>query len=262
MSITATHEMCLHNVQGVQLYVEVIDRDFNTVFSDTGQDDLIESFDFHLGISSIFESNISITKEGTYGTIRIMARVLCAPLFTGPSCEYCIEQNCSMQGVCVSEELLTCACDPGYTGSDCETTINDCASKNCNENGMCVGEISPYRCECNHGFTGDNCETNIDECEDQNCSGNGHCLDDIGSYRCDCQSGFTGKDCETFNYCAGVNCSGNGQCFNRENNFTCLCQHGFTGELCSIEFQIQGKLDNRKLNVCKSKYLSVFNMQV
>ena len=51
MSITATHYMYLHKVQGVQLYVEVIDRDFKTVFSDTGQDDLIESFNFHLQLA-------------------------------------------------------------------------------------------------------------------------------------------------------------------------------------------------------------------
>ena len=267
-------------IQGVQLYVKVIDKDYITTFNDTVQDDLIDSFVFSLNNSHSFESSMSVTKKGSFSTIGIMARVLCAQLFTGPNCEHCIEQNCSMRGVCVNEVLLTCDCDPGFngsaceidineceghncsgnghcvqginsynctcvpgfTGSDCEVDINECKDQNCNGNGECIDGVDMSSCECNVGFTGTNCETNINDCESQTCSGNGHCIDSTNSYRCNCQPGFTGDNCEAFNYCAGVNCSGNGHCFNREDRFTCICYHGFTGEMCNVVFQAGSKL--------------------
>ena len=51
----------------------------------------------------------------------------------------------------------TCQCAAGYTGSNCEATINDCHSvATCPNNSMCVDsddEINDsYNCVCNPDF--------------------------------------------------------------------------------------------------------------
>ena len=61
--------------------------DYTTTFNDTVQDDLTDSFDFSLNISCSFESSMLVMKNGSYSTIGIMARVLCAQFPTRPNCE-------------------------------------------------------------------------------------------------------------------------------------------------------------------------------
>ena len=49
---------------------------------------------------------------------------------------------------------------------------------------------------CSDGFTGMNCETNIDDCATNPCV-NGTCTDLVDGYNCTCQAGFTGTNCST-----------------------------------------------------------------
>lgn len=52
-----------------------------------------------------------------------------------------------------------CFCDAGYTGSMCQTSIDDCASNPCTHGGTCVDGIQSYECVCAFGFIGTHCES-------------------------------------------------------------------------------------------------------
>ena len=189
----------------MQLYVEVIDRDYANLSNDTVQDDLIDVF--AIDIVSTHTVAMSPGTHG-YGTISVATSVQCAESYHGDQCQF----------------------------------VNKCERDNieCSGQGVCVAEVDTYVCDCELGYTGMYCET-TDYCFGQNCSMRGACQNEQSSYHCICDSGFTGKDCETSNYCAGVNCSGNGQCFNGENKYNCICNHEFTGELCNNVFQAESE---------------------
>ena len=196
-------------VQGVQLYVEVIDKDYIILFNDNVQDDLIDIFAIDIVTVSTHTVAMSPGTYG-YGRISVTTSVQCAESYHGDQCRLvnkCERDNieCSGRGVCVAEvDIYVCICDLGYTGMNCEMT-DYCFGQNCSMRGACQNKQSSYHCICGPGFTGSDCEIDINECE-------------------------------------GQNCSGNGQCFDGESKFICTCYHGFTGKLCNIVFQAEGKL--------------------
>ena len=54
-------------------------------------------------------------------------------------------------------------CGAGFTGTNCETNLNDWASRPCKNGGTCIDGINRYSCRCAAGFTGTNCQTNIND---------------------------------------------------------------------------------------------------
>ena len=203
-STTDTHDT---HQQGIQLYVEVKDRDYTTIFNDTVQDDLIDVF--AIDIVSTYAVAMS---QGTYGygTVSVTTSVQCAESYHGDQCQF----------------------------------VNKCERDNieCSGRGVCNAVMDTYVCICDLGYIGVFCERN-DYCFWQNCSMRGACQNEQSSYHCICDPGFTDSDCEIYiNECEGQNCSGNGQCVDGESKFICTCYHGFTGKLCNIVFQAEGKL--------------------
>ena len=85
-------------------------------------------------------------------------------------------------------------CSNGFTGLNCETSIDDCASNPCN-NGTCADLVNGYSCTCQAGYTGTNCDTNVDECATNLCV-NGTCTDLVNGYSCTCEAGYTGTNCD------------------------------------------------------------------
>ncbi len=141
---------------GAELYVQVFDFDSNS-------DDLIVRYRFDL--SPLVGSIITLSTSSNNGmAIFLNATVLCAPFYIGSSCDvfnHC-ESNavtCSDQGKCTNNgDSFTCVCgEPGYTGADCETNIDDCVNRNCSGNGVCVDGVNSFSCECVYGFTGEMC---------------------------------------------------------------------------------------------------------
>jgi hypothetical protein len=125
--------------------------------------------------------------------------------------DHCNPSPCQNGGSCTNDTNgYTCACPAGYTGTNCDTEIDECASNPC-VNGQCLDAINSYVCECEPGFTGTVCQTNIDECVSQPCV-NGACNDQINSYVCECEPGFDGPNCESEAPPSGYDCGSNNPC--------------------------------------------------
>lgn len=163
-----------------------------------------------------------------------------------------------------------CECKPGYTGSNCETKINECEHEPCGSNGICLDLVNQFKCECFPGYKGTTCGENINECDIYKpCANFTQCIDikpdytvknnpqeaKLG-YLCDCsmlnkhllkQNGngyvsYTGQNCtKQLNSCETLNhlCMHNSTCISTSNinekhgqDVSCSCQPGFSGKYC------------------------------
>ena len=68
-----------------------------------------------------------------------------------------------------------------------------CQSNPCHNNGQCRDVNGQYVCDCASGFTGSNCETNINNCEGVVVQGNFRCVDGVDSYTILCKPGYYGE---------------------------------------------------------------------
>jgi hypothetical protein len=55
-----------------------------------------------------------------------------------------------------------CECESGWTGTTCESNINDCKKDSCSydSHGFCIDGVDAFTCNCNPGWSGANCEIN------------------------------------------------------------------------------------------------------
>lgn len=116
--------------------------------------------------------------------------------FTGTHCETnindCQSSPCH-HGQCIDgTNSFICMCDPGYKGLLCQTQINECLSNPCQHGGLCEDLVNGYQCRCRSGTSGPNCEYNINECSSNPCRNGATCVDGINSYTCECVPGYTG----------------------------------------------------------------------
>ena len=65
----------------------------------------------------------------------------------------------------------TCQCNAGFTGSECETDINDCSPNPCQNGGTCSDGINTYTCMCAEDFEGENCTDYTGSCVDNYLTG-------------------------------------------------------------------------------------------
>ena len=74
------------------------------------------------------------------------------------------EKNCSHIIECKNRtgDEMVCKCQVGFTGTHCDTNINDCAPGSC-VRGKCIDDINSFRCECPKGFWGSRCEQAIND---------------------------------------------------------------------------------------------------
>ncbi|XP_025082446.1 uncharacterized protein LOC112557056 isoform X3 [Pomacea canaliculata] len=125
----------------------------------------------------------------------------CAEGFYGASCASAC--SCSVNTVSCNKTTGSCTCKAGWTGTRCDTDVNECALGVINCTGshvVCVNVDGGYRCDCSSGYTyntssstcsdTDECSNDMDDCLQV-------CTNTNGSYTCSCASDYwgTGNDC-------------------------------------------------------------------
>ncbi|XP_025418110.1 uncharacterized protein LOC112688909 [Sipha flava] len=166
-----------------------------------------------------------------------------------------------------------CDCRPGWTGSTCNSEIDECAIQppRCLNGGSCVDLVANWRCACpDDRWRGRRCEIDVDECERQHrerqsvvtehqcgqnavpCRTTGAGGNSVGSIECVCRRGWTTVAKESNNStlvastvgctvnvddCAGpdVKCANGGTCLDLIGGYTCLCPVGYTGKSCRTQ---------------------------
>ena len=104
-----------------------------------------------------------------------------------------------------------------------------------------------YSCSCNCGWTGTNCNSQVNQCVNTPCLNGGLCQNVAPcGYQCICPPGYTGTKCDiVINNCASNPCSSNGVCLNSNFGYSCSCSPGWTGSLCQIQINVmQHKIIN------------------
>ena len=129
----------------MQLYIEIKDRDNSSSSGRYGSrppDDLVDTI--MIAQSVMVGESQRENHRSSYGfvTMDLNITVLCAAEhFEGPDCTECV---------------------PGFTGTDCQTNIDDCEDVDCSRNGQCLDGVNSFTCECAPGYTGLLCDTQIE----------------------------------------------------------------------------------------------------
>lgn len=145
--------------------------------------------------------------------------------------DHCAPSPCQNGGSCVNNPSgYTCDCPAGYTGTNCETEIDECQSDPC-AHGQCLDAINDYVCACDVDWYGTNCDVYQNGCDPNPCV-NGQCFHDGLDYFCSCPAGWAGTNCDVnIDDCANANCN-HGQCIDGINAYTCQCDAGWNGTNC------------------------------
>lgn len=147
-------------------------------------------------------------------------------------------EPCLNGGKCIdSVNAFYCSCPKGFTGTNCEVNIDDCASYGSSSegpchHGRCLDGINSFSCLCDRGYTGHLCQTQINECLSTVpvCAHGGTCEDRIDGFDCICPPGTGGPRCENnVNDCFSNPCINGGRCIDGINKYTCECEPGYAG---------------------------------
>jgi hypothetical protein len=144
-------------------------------------------------------------------------------------------------GTCrdVGPAAFICNCDPGWSDTNCDLDINECArgADDCHRYADCTNTEGSYGCACKWGYSGDGMTscTDIDDCVSgtETCK-YGTCTD-LGAFdfRCTCVEGFMDRLCDfDIDECASWthNCHGEAECENTVGSYKCSCPEGFEGD--------------------------------
>lgn len=184
----------------------------------------------------------------------------CKPGYTGQRCEKitmpCSPDPCAPNGFCNSGTIeynteqniyvsptssYFCRCKPGFTGYNCQETINNCVNATCSNGGLCINGINSYTCDCMWPYTGRYCETKI-TCVSNYCKNNSTCVEEYNkltkglSSKCVCQDDYEGIDCSVkIDPCLKkFPCLFGGKCLSNNGDYTCKCPLGRTGKNCQL----------------------------
>lgn len=111
-----------------------------------------------------------------------------------PTCQGggCLPENAPCDATlpcCDGFQCVDGTCQPNVS--------NPCEPNPCQNGGTCENNPNSYTCGCLAGYTGTNCETEIDECASNPCLNGGTCIDGVNAYSCTCAAGYSGANCES-----------------------------------------------------------------
>ena len=162
-------------------------------------------------------------------------------------------QVCQNAGTCTDGvDSFTCNCLAGYTGTNCETDIDECNPDPCQNYAQCTQTtdgvtLAPnsYHCACDQGYSGTHCET-ADACtasavsDHDGTTGELYCINGVvegitGACTCNCNPGYSDPGCDVADFCIAHGCLNSGTCVNGVGSYTCDCSTapGWTGTLCA-----------------------------
>ncbi|GFN91253.1 fibrillin-1 [Plakobranchus ocellatus] len=131
----------------------------------------------------------------------------------------------------------TCACEAGWTGTRCDTDIDECVGNNtCTQANrlhyVCVNLPGSFSCQCDEGYE-DSMGTcvDVDECAaDFTNECNQNCNNTEGNYTCSCNAGYLlatdGRICVDEDECTTGKHSCEDNCVNSEGSHSCSCRSG------------------------------------
>lgn len=146
---------------GVRVKIDVWDRDNNA-------DDHIDFYARNININPArlqSDANFltyTLTGQGSSET-RIQLKVYCQNNYYGTNCNtYCVPRNSDSAGhYTCNQRTGEKICNPGYSGSNCKTNINECASDPCLNGGECSDGRNSYTCNCLAGTSGREKRNNV-----------------------------------------------------------------------------------------------------
>ncbi|XP_066533870.1 protocadherin Fat 4 [Hoplias malabaricus] len=129
-------------------------------------------------------------------------------------------------------EVFNCSCPAGFTGTRCESDIDECLENPCENGGTCYNNPGGFLCHCTEGFSGLQCAVVDNECQTVVCSNGGTCWNIQGGFFCECTPGYEGRFCDFIvDHCASSPCL-LGSCSNILTGYICHCPFGVTGVNC------------------------------
>jgi hypothetical protein len=134
----------------------------------------------------------------------------CPVGYSGERCQFSLTQtscesinlpnNCRNGGTCMLIGTNTqCFCTSMHTGVLCESTIDMCSLRVCQNGGTCsVINGTNVLCQCLPTFQGTFCEYSLDPCSVKPCLNGAQCIASGATFTCNCaQTMYTGPRCQT-----------------------------------------------------------------
>ncbi|KAH9505495.1 hypothetical protein Btru_057451 [Bulinus truncatus] len=254
--------------QGIPSYLQVITQDDN---GDTVTLELLSnSAGVSVNQSGIIKYIPDITKtiklrlrardsKGSYSPILNIPVTICPSCNSLGSCDSNIIRKEVENGLF---QVLTCNCQPAFTGTNCESELNACELRPCFKGQTCTDLTAAQqgnntvglKCgPCPSGYVDAfNTCVDIDECNDTLVLCDQTCTNTEGSYRCICNDGYrfdyAERKCRDVDECKEGTSSCEQICVNSEGSYTCSCHPGYTlddnSHTCT--------LDQSKIELCYS----------